>query len=207
MTDRYDAILFDFDGVLVDSEPVHFKCWKEVIAPFGVDLTWDLYATTCIGVSDREMIHAFASRLGVDFDQLWAQYPRKKELFRARNQAAIQFQPETVDLVRELNAHYPMAVVSSSARVEVEPVLVHGGIRDYFAALVCGSEVANLKPAPDPYLRAAELLGAAKPLVVEDSDAGEQSGRAAGFDVLRVGDAATMPRTLQAHLNGRGLIQ
>lgn len=202
MTGHYDAILFDFDGVLVDSEPVHFECWREVIAPFGVDLTWDVYANTCIGIADRQMIHAFATQLGVDFDQLWAQYPRKRELFRARNQATIQFVPETVDLLRELERRYRLAVVSSSARMEVEPVLVRGGVRDYFTALVCGSEVPNLKPAPDPYLRAAELLGAAKPLVVEDSDAGEQSGRSAGFDVLRVKDAATMSRVLRAHLNG-----
>lgn len=199
---NYDAVLFDFDGVLADSEPVHFQCWQEVIAPFGAKLTWDIYASNCIGVADREMIAGFASGLGMDFDQLWAQYPRKKELFRARHLTAIQFLPETVDLVRELAAGYRLAVVSSSARLEVEPVLVQGGIRDCFTTLVCGSEVENLKPAPDPYLRAAELLGAKKPLVVEDSETGERSGRAAGFDVLRIADAASVPRLLRARLNG-----
>jgi beta-phosphoglucomutase len=199
----YDAILFDFDGVLVDSEPVHFACWQEVIAPLGVELTWDTYATSCIGVADRDMIHAFAENLGIDFDQLWAQYPRKKELFHERNLTAVQFHPETVKVVRELAARYSMAVVSSSARTEVEPVLVRGGIREHFAAIVCGSEAGRLKPAPDPYRRAAELLGAMSPLVVEDSEPGEQSGRAAGFDVLRVGDALTVPSLLRARLNGR----
>jgi hypothetical protein len=61
--------------------------------------------------------------VGVDFDQLWGQYPRKKDLFRSRNESAIQFLPETVKLVRELAPAYKMAVVSSSAGVEVEPVL------------------------------------------------------------------------------------
>lgn len=198
MTNRYDAILFDFDGVLVDSEPVHFECWKEVLAPFGVELGWDMYAASCIGVADREMIQQFATNLGVDFDRLWAQYPRKKDLFRARNTTAISFLPETVTLVRDLSATHKLAVVSSSARVEVEPVLVIGGIRDCFTALVCGSEVPRLKPAPDPYLRAAELLRSSKALVVEDSDAGEQSGRAAGFDVLRLRDAGELaPRLRQ----------
>ncbi len=198
MTDRYDALLFDFDGVLVDSEPVHFACWQEVLAPFGVDLPWDTYAASCIGVADREMIHQFAANLGIDFDQLWAQYPKKKDLFRSRNEELVTFLPETLDVVREAAAAYPLAVVSSSARVEVEPVLVRGGIRDCFTALVCGSEVPMLKPAPDPYLRAAELLNASRALVIEDSDAGEQSGRAAGFDVLRITSAAELaPRLRQ----------
>jgi HAD superfamily hydrolase (TIGR01509 family) len=197
MTDRYDAILFDFDGVLVDSEPVHFECWKEVLAPLGVNLPWETYAATCIGVADREMIHGFARELGVDFDRLWAEYPRKKELFRARNEAAVQFYPETLALIREMAAVYKLAVVSSSARVEIEPVIVRGGIRDCFSAMVCGSEVPRLKPAPDPYLKAAELLAAAKPLVIEDSAAGEQSGRAAGFDVLRINDARELALRLR----------
>lgn len=199
MTDRYDAILFDFDGVLVDSEPLHFECWTQVLAPFGVSLPWETYAAHCIGVSDRQMIQQLAGGLGLDFDELWAQYPRKKELFRARNHTEIGILPETVAVVNEAAAGYPLAVVSSSARVEVEPVLVLGGIRDRFTALVCGSEVPRLKPAPDPYLRAAELLRAARPLVVEDSDAGEQSGRAAGFDVLRLRNAAELaPRLREA---------
>jgi HAD superfamily hydrolase (TIGR01509 family) len=202
MTDRYDAILFDFDGVLVDSEPVHFSCWREVLAPFGVDLAWDTYAESCIGVADQEMIRRFSANLGVDFDRLWAQYPRKKELFRARNETAVQFLPETLGLLREVAAAYRLAVVSSSARVEIEPVLVRAGVRDVFEVLVCGSEVPRLKPAPDPYLRAADLLRASRPLVVEDSDAGEQSGRAAGFEVLRLKAAPELPVALRERLNG-----
>jgi len=85
-----------------------------------------------------------------------------------------------------------MAVVSSSSRREVEPALVVGGIREFFDALVCGSEVPHLKPAPDPYLRAAELLGATHPLVVEDSAAGIASAQAAGFEYVRVPSTSEM---------------
>jgi HAD superfamily hydrolase (TIGR01509 family) len=200
MTDRYDAILFDFDGVLIDSEPLHFDCWKQVLAPFGVELSWDVYAASCIGVADRVMIRRFADKLSVPFDELWDQYPRKKELFRSRMEATLTFHADTIDLVRELSDHLKLAVVSSSARAEVEPVLISGGLRDFFKALVCGNEVEHLKPAPDPYLRAAELLEASKPLVVEDSDAGEQSGQAAGFDVLRIDEASSLAASLRARL-------
>jgi beta-phosphoglucomutase len=202
-TSPYDTILFDFDGVLVDSEPVHFACWREVLAPFGMDLDWDTYARSCIGVADRVMIHQFAANLGLNFDDLWAQYPRKKELFRSRVETAIHFDEATLAVVREVQRTHRLAVVSSSARVEVEPALVRGGIRDCFWALVCGLEVEKLKPAPDPYLRAAELLGAARPLVVEDSDAGEQSGRAAGFDVLRIPSPEMMPGLLRDRVSAR----
>ena len=60
MSSGYDAILFDFDGVLVDSEPLHWECWREVVSPYGLDLTWEDYARECIGVSDRKMIQALA---------------------------------------------------------------------------------------------------------------------------------------------------
>jgi HAD superfamily hydrolase (TIGR01509 family) len=65
---------------------------------------------------------------------------------------------------------------------------------------VCGREVPNLKPAPDPYLQAAALLGAQSPLVVEDSAAGIESGRSAGFDVVRISSAAAVAREVRAAL-------
>jgi HAD superfamily hydrolase (TIGR01509 family) len=95
-------------------------------------------------------------------------------------------------LVRELSASYKLAVVTSSARTEIEPALVTGRIRECFQELVCGKEVDNLKPAPDPYLRAAKLLSSKKPLVIEDSDAGVTSARAAGFEVLRINDVRSV---------------
>jgi beta-phosphoglucomutase len=202
MIKHFDSILFDFDGVLLDSEPLHYACWVEVLRPFGFELSWETYAKSCIGVADRLMIQQFAANLNLEFEKLWAQYPRKKELFRSRMESELTFPGETLDLVRELAPRYKLAVVSSSARVEVEPLLERAGIREHFSALVCGSEmVARLKPAPDPYLKAAELLGASKPLVVEDSDAGEQSGRAAGFEVLRLDDARELAARLRTALS------
>jgi HAD superfamily hydrolase (TIGR01509 family) len=109
----------------------------------------------------------------------------------------------TLDLIAELAPHYKLAVVSSSGRTEVEPPLVRAGIRDHFEVLVCGKEAKQLKPEPDPYLLAAELLKVRRPLVVEDSDAGEASGRAAGFEVLRVGSAESVPVEIRRVLNFR----
>ncbi len=184
----FDSILFDFDGVLADTEPMHFACWREVLIPFGIELSWEYYARECIGVSDRAMLErlAAARHPPISVDEIWPSYALKQRKFRARIAAAPPFLETTLDLIQELQQFYKLAVVSSSHRCEVEPPLERAGIRQYFQAVVCGMEVPNLKPAPDPYLRAAELLRARSPLVVEDSNAGVSAGLAAGFEVLRL---------------------
>jgi beta-phosphoglucomutase len=201
----WDAILFDFDGVLADTEPVHWRCWNEILKPFSIQLTWESFERECIGVSDHALIERLASqrRPPIPFNDLWSRYPTKKDLFRTRIADAPPFVAETVALVRELSESYKLAVVTSSARLEIEPALLHGGIRSYFQELVCGKEVDNLKPAPDPYLKAAELLGAREPLVIEDSDSGVASARAAGFEVLRISDVQEVARAVRELLRGR----
>jgi HAD superfamily hydrolase (TIGR01509 family) len=86
----------------------------------------------------------------------------------------------------ELHGVYKLAVVTSSATTEIVPILTAGGIRQHFDTLVGGEDVQNHKPAPDPYLLAAQRLGVRTALVVEDSQVGMTSGRAAGFEVLAV---------------------
>ena len=97
-----------------------------------------------------------------------------------------------------------MAVVTSSGRTEIEPLLQAAGLRDYFATMVCGREAGGLKPSPDPYLMAARQLGAKAPLVVEDSEAGIAAGRAAGFEVLAIKNPAEVPHVIRERLR-RGL--
>jgi beta-phosphoglucomutase len=185
---RYEAILFDFDGVLVDSEPVHWRCWNEILAPFGASLDWDSYCAHCIGVSDREMIATLCAQFDppLPFDDIWAQYPRKKELFRSRMTKADTVASDVLELVRELRSEYLLAVVTSSGRNEIEPILEISGILPHLSATVYGGDVKHLKPAPDPYLLAVQRLGVQRALVIEDSSAGLAAGRAAGLDVLHV---------------------
>lgn len=196
----FDAVLFDFDGVLADSEPLHYEVWCEVLAPYGFEMDWDTYVRDCIGISDRLMVERFCATQTppLDFETIYALYPTKKEILSRRMIEKMPFLDETVRLLRDIAL--PMAVVSSSSRNEVELPLLQAGIRDRFSALVCGLEAGKLKPAPDPYLMGAEMLGAARPLVVEDSEAGEQSGRAAGFEVLRVTSPAEVAPGVRALL-------
>jgi HAD superfamily hydrolase (TIGR01509 family) len=196
-----EAILFDFDGVLADSEPLHHACWSQVLAPHGVALTWDTYAKHCVGVADRDMIEFLCTLHDppLSAERLFAEYPLKKRLFAERIREDSPIPHSTREFLRALDG-FKLAVVSSSGRAEIEPMLTSAGVRDLFQAVVCGEDVQRLKPAPDPYLEAARLLGISTALVVEDSEAGVASGRAAGFDVLRVSNAAAMPAELRARL-------
>jgi HAD superfamily hydrolase (TIGR01509 family) len=194
----YDAVLFDFDGVLADTEPVHFACWRDVLAPLGIHVDWESYQG-CIGLSERDTVEYFG-RLAdpaVPLEAIWPHYPTKKQLFRNRVMAAPPITAPTVELICSLSN---IAVVSSSATSEVRPMLEQAGIIDRFGALVFAEDVPRHKPAPEPYLLAAERLNAKRPLVVEDSDTGARSGRAAGFDVLLVRSPADVPSAVRSKI-------
>jgi HAD superfamily hydrolase (TIGR01509 family) len=201
----FDSILFDFDGVLADTEPLHHACWRETLIPFGIDLSWEYYQRECIGVSDHDMLKRLAAARNppLSVDEIWPSYSLKQKRFQDRIAAAPPFLAATLNLIRESTRSYKLAVVSSSHRSEVEPPLERAGISQCFQALVCGMEVPNLKPAPDPYLRAAELLGARRPLVVEDSSAGVASAIAAGFEVLKLAHPELLSRELPRALLGQ----
>ena len=195
------AIFFDFDGVLLDTEPVHWACWSEMLATADISLTWEYYRNHCIGIDDRDMLHTLARMVDPprDWDSLWALYPAKKALFQAR-MAAPPFETALVEMLPELHRRFKLAVVSSSSCSEIEPLLVAGGIRAHFDTIVGGSDVSRHKPAPEPYLLAATRLGVDTALVLEDSAAGIASGRAAGFEVLAVRHPSEVARLLRDKL-------
>jgi len=197
----YQAILFDFDGVLADSEPVHFECWQEILQTYRLDLDWKTYREHGIGVSDRKLLALLCERADrpKDLELLIAEFPREKELFRARMEERQPFSAEIFELLLELR-DYQLAVVTSSGQTEVEPALEKAGLRRFFHAAVYGGDVKQHKPAPDPYLLAVERLGVRTALAVEDSNAGEASARAAGLEVLRVQTPSEMPGLLRQQL-------
>jgi beta-phosphoglucomutase-like phosphatase (HAD superfamily) len=111
---RFDAVLFDFDGVLADSEPLHYACWVEALAPLGVALTWEFFRDYCVGLEDRQMMRLLAARSDPprDWETLWARHPAKKEMFSRRMLAAPPFVPGVGPLLEELRGAYKLAVVS-----------------------------------------------------------------------------------------------
>jgi len=198
-TTKYDALLFDFDGVLADTERVHHRAWNQTLEPLGIHLDWPAYQKNFVGVADevalRERLHI--ADKDADRDGLVA---RKQSFFRQGLEESQPFLEDTVKLLEDVRRYYTLAVVSSSYKSEVEPPLVRGGIRPCFKLLITGEDVRNFKPSPEPYLLAAERLGSRRPLVIEDSDAGVASGLAAGFEVLRVSAVENVGREVRERL-------
>jgi len=197
------AILFDFDGVLLDTEPVHWKCWSEMLATVGLTLTWEYYRDECIGIDDRDMLRtmALAADPPRDWDSLWALYPAKKRLFQ-EHMTCPPFEAELIAMLPDLHREHRLAVVSSSSASEIEPLLIAGGIREHFDTIVGGEMVKKHKPAPEPYLLAAERLGVKRAIVLEDSAAGIASGKAAGFEVIQVRHPREVAGLLRARITG-----
>ncbi|HTP31382.1 MAG TPA: HAD family phosphatase [Candidatus Acidoferrales bacterium] len=198
------AIFFDFDGVLLDTEPVHWASWAQMLATEGITLTWEYYRDYCIGIDDRDMLRALARQADPprDWESLWVLYPAKKKLFQERMKSP-PFERALVELLPTLHDEYRTAVVSSSSASEIEPLLISGGIRGHFDTIVGGEMVKRHKPAPEPYLLAAERLAVDRALVLEDSAAGIASGKAAGFEVIPVKHPSEVPGLLRVRLNGQ----
>ena len=196
----FDAVLFDYDGVLADTEGLHYECWRSVLAPRGIRLEWESYRLNCVGVSDRETLRYYATLADprVTPESIAGTLHAKQAMYREQVRANPPVYEETLELIRALPV--PIAVVTSSDRAEVEPVLESLGIHGCFGARVFGDEVKRVKPAPDPYLEAAARLNVARPLVVEDSDPGEAAGRAAGFEVLRIATARDVAKLVRERL-------
>jgi HAD superfamily hydrolase (TIGR01509 family) len=205
------AIFFDFDGVLVDSEPVHYECWAEVLAGYAMPLEWDFYNRNFIGSSDREMIEVLCGRFGRSYDVGFFRqcYNEKKKLYQERAPGRLVVPEKLVSFILTSCKTFDLGIVSSSSRCEVEPHLVGQGIRHAITALVCHEDVERCKPDPEPYLRALGIvnaqadgrpIAAAECLVVEDSGPGAEAGQRAGMRVLRVPGPVGVLGMLQAEL-------
>ncbi len=181
------AVIFDMDGVIVDSEPRHEQAFLEVVHAIGYGDRHGIRFADYVGRSDQELWVDFVSRHRPleTLEQLLAMKRRRVVEILRRDQPLFEGLPE---LVRELSQHYRLGLASGSERPIVEEVLSLGGLRPYFSATVTGSDIVNGKPAPDIFLRTAELLGVppSECCVIEDSRPGIAAGLAAGMRVIAI---------------------
>ena len=197
------GVIFDFDGVLADSEPLHLRAYQEVLAPRGIELAAADYYDRYLGFDDLGVFRAVAR------DQEWELSEEALgELIRVKGerfdtlarQGGALFQG-AADCVRRVAAEVPIAIASGALGPEIEALLSTAGLQHHFKAIVASGDTPHSKPAPDPYLRAVELLRPFAAAVgrdpggsfvaIEDSKWGIESALGAGLRCIAV--AQTYP--------------
>ena len=181
------ALLLDFNGTLSDDEPLLCGIFQELFAGLGKPITEEEYYDQLAGLSDPEVVEKW---LGNPDPAVVA---RKIERYRTLSADGSTVSAEAREAVRDAAERVAVAVVSGSARSEIEPVLEAAGLASSISALVASEDVEHGKPAPDGYRRALELLGIdpEEALAVEDSDVGIAAARAAGLRCVAV--TGTLP--------------
>ncbi|MHB9024362.1 MAG: HAD family hydrolase [Armatimonadota bacterium] len=181
------GVIFDMDGVLCDSEPLHMRAWQQVLGPYGISVT-TTWLAQWVGVADSVFAGYCVREYGVELSPE-ALLARKRDAYREITERELTLFPGVKDGIEWLHAHgILLAVATSSIRVEAERNLTRLGVLDYLTALVTANDVERLKPAPDAFLLAAERLGLAPDecAAFEDSAAGVAAAREAGCRVLAV---------------------
>jgi len=182
---RVQAILFDFDGVLVDSEPIRFTAGARALGEIGEALTWERFMRLWLGRTDEAGLRdLLGDRYEAEGTRVAA---RRNALYEERMDEVPAFD-DSVRLIRRLPDEIRLAVATGSRRMEVEHILGHLGLSHHFHAIVTAEDYAHAKPAPDPFLAASRRLVVppASCLVLEDSAAGVAAAHAAGMPVVAV---------------------
>ena len=190
------AIVFDFDGVIANSEPLHFRSYRDVLAEEGVTLTEPDFYARYLGFDDVGAFQAIGAEQGASWtrarvDDLVARKAVRLELLE--RDVSILF-PGAAAAIRRASAAMPIAIASGARGAEIRRVLERENLLTCFAAIVAAEDTPVSKPAPDPYLRALALLApatganlrGAECVAIEDSVWGLASARSAGLKTVGV---------------------
>jgi len=182
----FEAVIFDMDGVIIDSEPLHIKSDLMLLSDFGIAIENDVL-NQYVGTADAEMWTDLRKRFSLDIsvDEIMVKSIENKKLIFSSEEL------EPVKGVRELlyeikSKKLSIGLASSSPVDIIELILKRFEIRDYFEAVISGQEVAKGKPEPDIFLKAAKLLGKRPEncIVIEDSEHGVKAAKRAGMKCI-----------------------
>ena len=181
----FKAYLFDCDGTIVDSMPLHYVAWKKALLEWNCEFAEDLFYAWG-GMPVTEIIATLNARQGLAMPVEEVQ--RRKEGLYFEVLPELKAVPEVLEHINASYGQIPFAVVSGSTRDSVTASLTTLGILDRFETLVCAGDYARSKPDPEPFLIAAERLGVAPQdcLVFEDTEMGIQSATAAGMASVKI---------------------
>lgn len=193
------AIFFDFNGVIVDDEPLHMKAYQEVLAAEGITLTEEEYLTM-LGMDDATFVRTAFERAGkpLDDENARAVIAREAAAHRKMIEDELPLFPGVVTFIKAVARHYQLGIVSMASRAGIDYVIERAKLAREFTVVVSAEDAHACKPDPCCYERALVSLNEKRRearqlpllpeecLVIEDSPPGIQSGRAAGMRTLGV---------------------
>jgi beta-phosphoglucomutase len=196
MTRALQAIIFDFDGVIADSEPLHLRAFQHVLAAEGIDLSAADYYARYLGYDDVGLLQALGRerRIPMTEERVTAIVARKgAKLEEMMREGHVLF-PGAVEFIRAAAAAVPIAIASGALRHEIVGIIEQAGVAPLFAAIVSSGDTPQSKPSPAPYMLAFERLRAAtgrdldprRCVAIEDSRWGLESARGAGLRCVGV---------------------
>ena len=191
------AVIFDFDGIIVDTEPIHFQAFQSILQPLGLGYSWDEYLEKYIGFDDRDAFReAFSSTGNILDDVMLADLiNRKAEFFERIVRQGVQPYPGVLDLVKALSGNLPLGLCSGALRRDIMPILEQFGLQTAFDIIVTADDVQASKPDPESYLlsikRLTEIFQPSNIfpqdcIAIEDTPAGILSAAGAGLHVIAV---------------------
>ncbi|HAI47592.1 MAG TPA: HAD family phosphatase [Stenotrophomonas sp.] len=193
-----DAVIFDMDGLMIDSERVSIACWSQAARELQVPIEEGFWLGL-VGLGDRDCERLLLQH--IDAGQVAALFARCHDLYEARTHAGLPLRPGIVALLELLRAHdVPRAVATSTRQPRASRKLQSCGLLPFFDTVVTSSDVAHPKPAPDIYLLAAQKLGKdpVRCLALEDSPAGIRAAVGAGMTAIQVPDLVHPDEDLRA---------
>lgn len=184
------AVVFDFDGVLADTERLHFVALRDALAGPGWTLSEEDYFAFYLGYDDRGCVTEFARRQGhsLEGDLLTNLLRDKERRYADLFDRGEVLYPSARPCLERLSGRFPLAIASGSLRGEIERILEANGLRPLFKTIVGADDVAEGKPAPESYTRAVAALGitGADAVAIEDSPWGLRSARSAGLRTIGI---------------------
>jgi len=210
------AIILDFDGVIADTEPLHFAGFRRTLSEIGISLTESDYYANYLGYDDRGCFFAAltAHQHPTDPSVLARLMQRKAQAYLESVKDHLAIFPGVHEFVREAAAAYPLAIASGALRHEIEVILEQAGLRKEFLHITSAEDVTRGKPDPQPFLQALnglnrqgreQTITAGSCLVIEDSIPGIRGAKTAGMKVLAVANTHTIQDLHEAHAVAQSL--
>jgi len=191
---NYEALIFDCDGTLTDSMPLHYLAWSRTMSDYGIPFPEDRFYALG-GMPSQQIVQLLASEHGISVDTRQAALEKEAEFLNLMH--LLLPIREVLDVVVHFRGKLPMAVASGGYREIIVKQLQQIGCADHFQTVVTAEDTTRHKPEPDVFLLAAERLRAnpSRCLVYEDSDLGIQAAQAAGMDYVDVRTITTSGQT------------